>query len=349
MTYTILLTTVSHDMAADMIMRLRSSPTHDLRVIAVDRHPDVAARKFADVFECVETWDPDGFALEILRLVERHKVDLVLPVFDGDVLALAPRHACFSERNCVLACNSVSMVETLSNKLLSYEMFTHAGLPVADWRAADSREHLIAAVEQMFGLYGEVVVKPAVAQAGSGVSVIRDSVSGAQEYLGGRELHMDYNTFMTRFIDVYDTLFPVLVMKRLREPVHDVDVLAWKGELLRCVPRRRCNTTLPNEGHQMLDAPILQDLARDVAKKLDLSWLVDCDIMFDEAGAVCLLEVNPRPSHSVVVSLASGVPLLDDMITLAKGDALTLQSPVRENTVAPYKTMSLTQSNKVDE
>jgi len=349
MTYTVLLTTVSQDMASDMIHRLRESQSHDLRIIAVDRRSDVRARHFADIFECIESWDPDGFALSILRLVSKHKVDLILPIVDGDALALAPYHHKFSELNCILACNSAEVVETLSNKLLSYELFTHVGLPVADWRVADSREHLITAVEQMFGMYGEVVVKPSMAQASSGVSIIRNSINGAQEYLGSREVHMDYDTFMTRFVDVYDTLFPVLVMKRLREPVYDLDVLAWKGELIRCVPRRRRNTALPNEGHEVINAPILKDLARDVAEKLNLSWLVDCDIMFDESGAVCLLEVNPRPSLSVVVSLASGVHLLDDMITLAKGGVLQPQGQVQENIVVPYGTMSPTQNNKVDE
>jgi len=337
-----MLTTVSQEMAADTIMRLRSSSQHDLRIVAVDRRGDVAARHFADVFECVNSWDPEGYARAVAKLVEMHKVDLVIPMVDGDVLALSPFRDLFTEQNCLLGCVDAELAETLSNKLLSYELFTHAGLPVADWRAADSREHLVTAVEQMFGLYGEVVVKPAVAQSSRGVSVIRNSIHGAQEYLGSREVHMDYGTFMTRFVDVYDTLFPVLVMKRLREPVHDIDVLAWQGQLQSSVARRRRNSALPNEGHEILNAAVLNDLAKDVAEKLNLSWLVDCDVMFDDNGAVCLLEINPRPSLSSVVSMDAGVPLLDDMISLAKGQTLAAQPPIQEHLIVPYRTMAAT-------
>ncbi|MBN2751102.1 MAG: ATP-grasp domain-containing protein [Rhodospirillaceae bacterium] len=340
MSYTMILTSVGVEMATDMIMRLRESPVHDVRVIAVDRRADVNARHFADVFACVDSWDPETFARAVVQLADRHHADMVLPLVDGDVLALAPHRNLFSDVGCLLACNRCDLVETLSNKLQAYELFTRVGLPVPDWRMADSREHLVSAVEQMFGLYGEVVVKPATAQSSRGVSVIRSAIHGAQEYLGSREVHMDYDTFMMRFVDVYDALFPVIVMKRLKEPVYDVDVLAWNGDAQCVVPRRRRNTALPNEGHELVDSAILRDLGTDVAHKLGLSWLVDCDVMFDEVGTPCLLEVNPRPSLSAVVSMAGGVPLMDDLISLARGMEVPVRDEAKAALVVPYRTMA---------
>lgn len=341
MTYTVMLTSVSQEMSADTVARLKFNSRHKIKVVAVDRRSDAEAGCFADVFECVEAWDNEGYARAVADLVDKHKVDMVLPLIDADVSALAGFKDLFTQKNCVLVCNDLPLIEVLSDKLRSYELFTHLGLPVADWRSADSREHLVTAVEQMFGLYGEVVVKPASAQSSRGVSVIRNSIQGAQEYLGSREVHMDYDTFMTRFVDVYDSLFPVLVMKRLKEPVYDVDVLAWQGDLKRNVVRRRRNSALPNEGHQILKNDMLNDLARDVAEKLNVSWLVDCDVMFDDTGAVCLLEINPRPSLSVVASISAGAPLFDDLISLAKGEPLPETPEIDECVVIPYRTMAV--------
>ncbi len=340
MVYTVVLTSVGLEMAADMIMRLRQSRVHDVRVVAVERRSDVIARHFADAFVCIDSWDPQTFAQGVVRVAEAEGADLVLPLVDGDALALAPYVDTLAALGCKLACNRLDLVELLANKLEAYRLFTQVGLPVPDWRAADSRERLVSAVEQMFGLYGEVVVKPANAQSSRGVSVVRNAIHGAQEYLGSREVHMDYDTFMTRFVDVYDALFPVVVMKRLREPVHDLDVLAWEGDARRVVARRRRNTALPNEGHDIVASPVLRDLGRDIARKLKLSWLVDCDVMFDETGAPCLLEVNPRPSHSVVVSMAAGAPLLDDLISLARGMDIAADDEPQPCQVVPYRTMA---------
>jgi len=342
--YTVILTSVGIEMAADTIMRLRRSTVHDVRIVAVERRTDVNARHFADAFVCIDSWDPQTFAVGVLRAAEDARADLVLPLSDGDALALAPFAEAFAAVGCTLACNRSDLIETLANKLEAYRLFTQVGLPVPDWRAADSRERLVAAVEQMFGLYGEVVVKPASAQSSRGVSVVRNAIHGAQEYLGSREVHMDYDTFMTRFVDVYDALFPVVVMKRLCEPVHDLDLLSWEGEAKRVVARRRRNTALPNEGHEILDSPVLRDLARDISRKLGLSWLVDCDVMFDEAGAPCILEVNPRPSHSLVVSVAAGAPLLDDMISLARGMPLSGAPDPAPSLVVPYRAMATAQN-----
>ena len=122
--------------------------------------------------------------------------------------------------------------------------------------------------------------------------------------------------------------------------------LAWRALRLRrvcdVVPRRRRNTALPNEGHEIVASPVLRDLGRDIARKLGLSWLVDCDVMFDETGAPCLLEVNPRPSHSLVVAMAAGAPLLDDMIALARGLPLAEGADPSPALVVPYRTMAAT-------
>lgn len=343
MAYTVVLTSVGLEMAADTIMRLRRSTAHEVRVVAVERRPDVNARHFADAFVCIDSWDPHTFAAGVVRVAGEYDANLVVPLMDGDALALAPHADALAAFGCGLACNRADLVETLADKLAAYRLFSRVGLPVPDWRAADTREQLVAAVEQMFGLYGEVVVKPAMAQSSRGVSVVRGAIHGAQEYLGSREVHMDYDTFMTRFVDVYDALFPVVVMKRMCEPVHDLDILAWNGEARHVVARRRRNTALPNEGHEILDSPLLRDLGRDIAQKLGLSWLVDCDVMFDESGAPCLLEVNPRPSHSLVVALAAGVPLLDDMIALARGLPLAEAADPSPALVVPYLTMATTQ------
>lgn len=344
MAYTVILTSVGLEMTADMIMRLRQSRVHDVRVVAVERRADVNARHFADRFVCIDSWDPDAFSLAVVRLAEAENAAVVVPLTDGDALALARHADALAAIGCRLACNSLHLVETLANKLDAYRLFTQVGLPVPDWRAADSRERLVSAVEQMFGLYGEVVVKPASAQSSRGVSVVRNAIHGAQEYLGSREVHMDYDTFMTRFVDVYDALFPVVVMKRLREPVHDLDILAWNGEAKRVVARRRRNTALPNEGHEIVVSPVLEDLGRDIVKKLNLSWLVDCDVMFDETGAPCLLEINPRPSHSAVVSMAAGVPLLDDLLSLAQGKEIAPEADPHACLVVPFRTMATAQS-----
>ena len=103
--------------------------------------------------------------------------------------------------------------------------------------------------------------------------------------------------------------------------------------------RKRVNSALPNEGHIIVDDNSLYELGRKLIECFSLNWLYDCDVMFGEDEKPYVLEINPRPSGSFVTSICAGVPLLDDLVSLAKGDNLTeIQTPFGQ-VIVPYKTL----------
>ena len=159
-------------------------------------------------------------------------------------------------------------------------------------------------------------------------------------YAGGREVHMDHATFQSKYLQSYTEDFPVIVMERLVEPVYDIDMLAFEGKPIRVVPRRRVDSALPNEGHQIVDNQDLIDLGRKIITGLDLSWLYDCDVMYDGAGKPIVLEINPRPSGSVSVCIAAGVPLIDDLISIATGGNIPEIDIPAGRMVIPYKALA---------
>ena len=49
---------------------------------------------------------------------------------------------------------------------------------------------------------------------------------------------------------------------------------------------------------------------------MDLSYLLDFDIMFDEKNNPKLIEINPRMSGSISESYKKNIFLIDDLINL---------------------------------
>jgi len=195
-------------------------------------------------------------------------------------------------------------------------------MPTPFWRQASSLESVKAAAEEILTFRDEVVVKPSNLRGGRGVMVVSRSLSKTISIDGGRELHMPPTTFFGEYLEGYANFLPAIVMERLVEPVFDIDMLAWQGTPLRTVPRKRVDSAAPNAGHTFVDNPALIALGRDLIRKLNLSWLYDCDVMFDQSGQPQILEVNPRPSGSVATSIVAGIPLLDDVISLAKSEPI---------------------------
>ena len=124
------------------------------------------------------------------------------------------------------------------------------------------------------------------------------------------------------------------------EPVFDIDMLAWQGAPIRVVPRRRVDSALPNEGHTIVGNNDLIELGSRLVEGLGLSWLYDCDVMYDSRSKPCILEINPRPSGSMAVTVAAGVPLIDDVISLAKGETIPDVAIPVDRVVVPYKAVT---------
>lgn len=335
--YTVLLTAAGGDLSVQMIRQFRESSRHRITMVAVDARDEVPARLVADHFTTVPRGDAPGYVDALLAVVERHEVDLVLPCSDEEALALSPAADRLAALGAKLACAGAETLRLLADKDAAFRFLRDHGLPTPDWRRVDRPEALEPAVLEIADRDGELAVKPARSRGSRDVCVIRSDLTGVHPHHGTRELHMDLESFLTDHMAKLVGLLPILVMERLREPCYDVDILAFQGEALRVVPRRRLNPVgVPFMGNVIVPCPEIIELGRKAARLFNLSWLYDLDMMSTRDGQPVIIEVNPRPSGSVTASVAAGVPLLDDLVSLAKGEDLPPLPPLRERLVLPY-------------
>jgi hypothetical protein len=113
---------------------------------------------------------------------------------------------------------------------------------------------------------------------------------------------------------------PLIVMPLLYTPAYDVDVLGVKGRVKAAVVRQRNNPAgIPFTGNRVISDQSIVRYCKDIAEHLQLDSLHDMDLMTDESGKAVLLEVNPRPSGSVVASHAAGIPIVAAAIAARLG------------------------------
>ncbi len=326
-------------MAPQMIQGLKESQRHDIKVVGVDAQESAIGRHFCDHFALTPMGAEPGYVDAIIEIAERFQVDLILPTSDEEALALAEARQRVESGERILACAPTEVVQTVSSKVETYRRLELLGVKMPAWKETTSITSLEAVIADFAKELPEFVIKPSSERGGRGVCVIRSDIEGEQRFDDRREIHMDLEHFKNRYLQGFSESFPVLVMERLEEPVHDLDMLAWKGEPMRVVARRRIDSAVPNEGHTLVDAPELQQLGEQLIKGFNLSWLYDCDVMYDRQGNPCVLEINPRQSGSVVVSIAAGVPLLEDVVSLAKGEPLPEVDVPLGSRVVPYKSL----------
>ena len=100
--------------------------------------------------------------------------------------------------------------------------------------------------------------------------------------------------------------------------------------------RRRINANVPNDGHIIENILSLHNLAENISRIFNLSWLYDCDVMINSQGFPMILEINPRPSGSIAVTMAAGINFIDDMIDIAKNIKLATINLHENKIILPY-------------
>ena len=339
--FTVLVTAAGGPNVPQAIRLMKASKRHAIRVVAVDMGTGGAAAHFADVFCRVPAGGSPDYVDAIHAIAEQHKVDLILPWSDEEALALAGAREAVESGGATLACAPLDLLRDMSDKDKVYRRLSAKGLPVARWVRAEGRDAIAEAVRAIAGANGEAAVKPATSRGGRDIFVVRNDVKGAIFVNHGRETHLDLPTFLDGYLDAAAALAPVVVMERLFEPIFDIDVLAWRGKAMRVVPRRRHNPGgVPFTGNDVLPEPRLIELGRRTAEAIGLNWLYDFDVMTDARGNPSLIELNPRPSGSMPVSIVAGVPLLDDLVSLAKGEPLPEIAMPAPQSVVPYMALS---------
>jgi carbamoylphosphate synthase large subunit len=337
---TILLTCVGGELAPQMIGQLRTSTRHPgLRVVGVDGRADAVGRHMVDVFSQVPLGNAPGYIEAILEIVEKNRIELLIPTSDEEAVTLASERDRLQAAGCTLACAESTTLQQLTDKSKTYQRMAQLGLPVPEWQYASTKDQLVSVVQSMIAAHGDVVVKPVVERGSRGVCVI--TTRNAQGDSRARERHMSLPHFLDETLPGYGAHLPAMVMPRLLEPVHDLDMLAWNGRAIRIIPRRRVSSSLPNEGHIIKNMPALIELGEKLIAGFNLSWLYDCDIMFDSEGTPWVLEINPRQSGSVAATVAAGVPLLDDLVSLAKGDEPPAIEIPWDTVVVPFKSVAV--------
>ncbi|MDP6683842.1 MAG: ATP-grasp domain-containing protein [Desulfobacterales bacterium] len=295
-----------------VFIELMNSRLFDYRFVGVDVAPSVAAKRLLSEFHQMPAGDDPGYIPKLMDIVAREKVDMILPLSDGEAYAVSGAleeiealgtRALVSPRECL---------DLISDKRLTYQNLDKAGIRVPEYSAVQDTNGLVAALDHYDYPNQTIVIKPTKGRGNRGLHILCGK-DNPPEWLGSgnREKRIE------RVIDDPKQLASfmegeTLVMPCLGLPAYDVDVLNYGAEKYAVYVRERTNPTgIPYEGNILTVKRTITDYCRDVANALHLHALHDMDLMTDKNGKIVILEVNPRPSGSIASTLVSGFPILD--------------------------------------
>ncbi len=270
---------------------------------------------YEDFFQ-VPMGDEENYIEEIIHIVRKNLIDFIIPSSDEEAISLSKHKNTLKQHNCIPLCSDYDVLNLINDKAKTYDLCQKNSIPVAKFKLCKNKKDIYHNLLEFNKEYEEFVLKPNNDRGGRGVYIISKKIK--EKKLIGRELQITPNEIINNYDEFFIDDNEYIIMEKLYPPCHDVDILCDNGKLIDLIVRKRLNSELPNEGHEIISETKNLKNIKEICKIFKLNFLHDIDFMIDEYGNFKLIEINPRISGSTIISSVLGYKIFDNLIALAQ-------------------------------
>lgn len=319
-------------MVPALFSSLRQDPVLRPYIVGVDVNTDAKGRHYADAFHQVPWATDAGYVERLLQVAAMERVGLILPGSDQEAFCLAESRAEFDAAGVKVLASPVDVLNLIRDKSATYAALKSAGLRVPEYACVDNADDLAHALRGFGYPVQNVIIKPVAGRGGRGMRLLVGKGLAPAQWIGAgaREQRFENEVDFSELCGWFDGGM-LMVMPMMNSPAYDVDVFAHRGKARAALVRRRFNPAgIPFTGNRIVSDPVVMRYCLDIAEALSLDALHDIDLLTDGEGRPCLLEVNPRPSGSVVAAHVAGFPIVAAAVAETLGLPYQIDPPARD-------------------
>lgn len=192
-------------------------------------------------------------------------------------------------------------IKLLDHKADFLKAFPTEICPIPDWRTFHTLDEFNQRVEELGGETEPLCFKPSVGIYASGFRMLRRR--SRMTLLLGNELYAMSYTEAREYFGNNKKFTEMLLMQLCEGTERSIDCLALDGELAQYVIR-----TKSQEGSSQFseENPEVERIVRDITRHYRLSGIFNMQLK-DRQGVPNMLEINPRPSGGIHMSITAGL------------------------------------------
>ncbi|MFI1964306.1 non-hydrolyzing UDP-N-acetylglucosamine 2-epimerase [Streptomyces pathocidini] len=276
-----------------IVEHLRTGPH---RVLAADTEPDTAGHRLAGAQALLPRGTHPSYGAEVLRLVEAHRIEVIVPTVAEEVAALHDHVEPLLDLGCHVLIPEPRAVTACSDKYAFARVCAENGIPAPETVLAGEPAP-----------QGPWIVKPRHGRGSRGVFPA-DTAAEAARLAGNAP--------------------DSIVQTRLAGREFTVDLLCGPdGEVVVQVPRWREQVRggISSAG-TAFRMPELEAQVELLVKALEFRGAANAQGCLAEDGSFAFFEMNPRFSGGLPISLLAGADIVEAYIALALGQPVPKES-----------------------
>ena len=277
---------------AALLRALRENGEREVRLVGVDMSERSIGRHLCDAFHVVPAGSDAGYADAVLELVERERVDVVLPQSSFDLPGLAAARERFPVPVLV---SSPETVRRSNDKAETYELLQRIGVPTIEFRRVAGAREVEAAALELGYPDRPVCFKPVFSSGSRGFRILDPTVDRAHQILHERpgSVAMRLEEALELLPDEGGT--ELLVMELATGGERTIDGIADGQRIVLGHPKTReamraglamYFVTLADDG--------LMEISDRIVRELEIEWFLNIQLVGEH-----VIEVNPRISTIV--------------------------------------------------
>jgi len=316
----LLVTCVGGSTVPTLLSCLLKSSIFSYYLVGVDSNSSGNSKELLDSYYQVPNGSDNRYLEKILEIVKKEKIEFILPGSDEEAICLSKNKTIFNDMGVKPIVSNIEVIELITNKYNTYIALAKKGIRVPEYRIVKSVEELRSVIYE-YGYPGITVIsKPVNGRGGRGLYVFEGDDNPPMWLGNGQREKRIKKQDLTEGLLKQVVQGDCLVMPSLTTPSYDADVVAASGVVKLAVVRERVNPAgIPFQGNKIHSDILITRYCQDIATALGLDSIHDIDLMTDQNGEPCIIEVNPRPSGSIAATLTAGIPFIDiAILTLCK-------------------------------
>ncbi len=291
----------------EVLKSLRATGRYEL--ITADASPHAGGYAFADHAYVVPFGADDAFSDAFARIVAKHDPDFVVPLVDEEIPKV---HRLAAEPNwrARVVTPTAKFCETTLDKWTTFQALRAADLPVAaSWLAHAAAEATYPAI-----------IKPCQGRGSRGLAFL-EGPDDLRRYLESAAQPAD------RYI----------VQERLSGTEYTTSVVvALGGPCLAVVPKEATDKRGITQVGITRNVPEIDELGRRIQERLRADGPFNVQLIMGEDRIPKVIEINPRYSTTVALTLGAGLDEVDVVLRAALGEEVGPLSWAPETMMVRY-------------
>ena len=302
-----------------LFMEIKEDFKKKIEIVCVDQKKP-KNKNFPFKFYQVSNTSDKEFETKIFNIFKNEKIDILFAYSIKELNTLSKNKKRFSKINTKLYINDFYINKIFNDKYKTYNLLRKKKFEVPKFQLLNKKKQFSKILKKFSYPKKSVILKSRFGIGGRGTYLI---CGKDQKEFGwyGQFQSREKKIFRIskKFIRTKIVPAQTIIMEALSKPAYDVDILHLKKKFDAVIRERKNPSGLPYKGSKIIINNKLKNLCKKIVQRLNLKYIIDIDLMtHPKSKKPMILEINPRPSGSILDSHLSGKKLITNAIKLLR-------------------------------